>query len=281
MTMRDLSRDTGLLSLNTATIGWERTIREAVEACEKSGIPAIAPWRHQMHAGGFANNARLIGSAGLEVTGLCRGGFFTTSDASRHDEAMDDNRRAVDEALELGARCLVLVVGGLAEGSRDLAGARQQVFDSIAELARYARPAGMPLAIEPMHPMYCADRGCVNTLGHALDICDALGDGIGVVIDVYHVWWDPDLETQIRRAGQGGRILAYHVCDWRRETRDLLFDRAMMGDGVIELKRIRALVEDAGYDGRCEVEIFSKLDWWKRPVDEIVRTCVERHRSVV
>lgn len=279
--MRDLSRDTRLLSLNTATIGWERTIREAVEACEKLGVPAIDPWRHQMQAGGFAENVRLIRGAGLQVTGLCRGGFFAASDEAGRDAAMDDNRRAVDEALELGARCLVLVVGGLAEGSRDLAGARRHVVDSIAALAEYAHPAGMPLAIEPMHPMYCADRGCVNTLGHALDICEELGEGIGVVIDVYHVWWDPDLEEQIRRAGRGGRILAYHVCDWRRETRDLLFDRAMMGDGVIELKKIRALVEDAGYDGPCEVEIFSKLDWWKRPVDEIVRTCVERHQSVV
>jgi sugar phosphate isomerase/epimerase len=279
--VRDLSRDTSLLSLNTATLGWERTIREAVEACERFGVPAIDPWRHQMHAGGFAGNARLIRSAGLEVTGLCRGGFFVASDAAGRDDAMDDNRRAVDEALELGARCLVLVAGGLADGSRDLAGARRRVFDAIAELAAYARPAGMPLAIEPMHPMYCADRGCVNTLGHALDLCEALGEGVGVVIDVYHVWWDPDLEAQILRAGRGGRILAYHVCDWRRETRDLLFDRAMMGDGVIELKKIRALVEGAGYDGPCEVEIFSKLDWWKRPVDEIVRTCVERHRSVV
>jgi len=279
--MRDLARDTGLLSLNTATIGWERTIREAVEACEKYGVAAIDPWRHQMHAGGFAENARLIRNAGLEVTGLCRGGFFPASDAAGRDRAMDDNRRAVDEALELDARCLVLVPGGLADGSRDLVGARRQVFDSIAELAEHARPAGMPLAIEPMHPMYCADRGCVSTLGHALDICAALGEGVGVVIDVYHVWWDPDLEAQIRRAGHDGRIFAYHVCDWRLETRDLLFDRAMMGDGVIELKKIRALVEDAGYDGPCEVEIFSKLDWWRRPVDEIVRTCVQRHQSVV
>ena len=279
--MRDLSNDTGLLSLNTATIGWERTIREAVEVCERFGVAAIDPWRHQMHAGGFAENARLIRDAGLQVTGLCRGGFFAHADAAGHEKTMDDNRRAVDEALDLGARCLVLVAGGLADGSRDLEGARSHVVDSVAELAEYARPAGMPLAIEPMHPMYCADRGCVNTLGHALDICEALGDGVGVVIDVYHVWWDPDLETQIRRAGRDGRILAYHVCDWRRETRDLLFDRAMMGDGVIELKKIRALVEDAGYDGPCEVEIFSKLDWWMRPVDEIVRTCVARHQSVV
>jgi sugar phosphate isomerase/epimerase len=279
--MRDLSRDTALLSLNTATIGWERTIREAVDACEKFGVAGIDPWRHQMRQGGFAANARLIRSAGLQVTGLCRGGFFAASDAAGRYKVMDDNRRAVDEALELGACCLVLVPGGMADGSRDLEGARRHVVDSIAELADYARPAGMPLAIEPMHPMYCADRGCVSTLGQALDICEALGEGVGVVVDVYHVWWDPDIETQIRRAGRNGRILAYHVCDWRRETRDLLFDRAMMGDGVIELRRIRALVEDAGYDGPCEVEIFSKLDWWRRPVDEIVRTCVERHRTVV
>ena len=137
----------------------------------------------------------------------------------------------------------------------------------------------MPLAIEPLHPMYAADRACVNTLAQALDLCDALGDGVGVAIDVYHVWWDPDLEAQIARAG-AERILAYHICDWLVPTRDLLLDRGMMGDGVIDLRAIRAWIEAAGYHGPQEVEIFSADDWWKRPGDEVLRTCIERYNAV-
>jgi sugar phosphate isomerase/epimerase len=139
----------------------------------------------------------------------------------------------------------------------------------------------MPLAIEPLHPMYAADRACVNTMKQALDICDRLGAGTGVALDVYHVWWDPELENQIIRAGQNEQLLAYHVCDWLVPTRDLLMDRGMMGDGIIELKKIRAWVEKAGYDGCCEVEIFSSYNWWKKDPDQVLKTCIERHQSVV
>jgi sugar phosphate isomerase/epimerase len=181
--------------------------------------------------------------------------------------ARDDNRRAVDEAAALDARCLVLVVGGLpktasgAPASRDIGWARLMVRDGIAELLEYARAARMPLAIEPLHPMYAADRACVNTLAQALDLCDELapGDGaaLGVAVDVYHVWWDPQLAQQIARAGRDRRLLAYHICDWLVPTTDLLNDRGMMGDGIIDLPRIRRLVEAAGYDGPIEVEVIN------------------------
>jgi sugar phosphate isomerase/epimerase len=212
------------------------------------------------------------------------------ADAAHAQEARDDNRRAVDEAAALGAPCLVLVVGGLPQFSRpgsasskDLPAAHAQVEDGIAALLEHARAANMPLAIEPLHPMYAADRACVNTLKHALDLCDRLDPeqdgGLGVALDVYHVWWDPELSAQIARCG-AKRMLAYHVCDWLVPTRDLLLDRGMMGDGVIDLSRIRGEVEALGFSGFVEVEIFSN-DWWSRPMDEVIETCIARHKSVV
>ncbi len=222
----------------------------------------------------------MIEDAGLIVTGLCRGGMFTAADGAGRAAAIDENRRAVDEAAAIGARCLVLVVGGPTPGSKDLAGARAQVRDGIGHLLDHARSAGMPLAVEPLHPMYAADRACVNTLKHANDLCDELGAGLGLAVDVYHVWWDPDLEAEIKRAG-AGRLLAFHICDWLVPTTDLLLDRGMMGDGVIDIPRIRACVEAAGYAGLREVEIFSAANWWKRDADEVLRTCIERHRTAV
>jgi sugar phosphate isomerase/epimerase len=166
----------------------------------------------------------------------------------------------------------------------DIGRARSEVFDGIAATLDYARQVGMPLAIEPLHPMQAAERACINTLEHALDICDALdpqqSGALGVALDIYHVWWDPKLQQQVARAGRQ-RLLAYHVCDWRLPTRDLLNDRGMMGDGVVELKKIRGWVEAAGYQGYSEVEIFSELDWWQRPGEEVLDTCVSRHRSAV
>jgi sugar phosphate isomerase/epimerase len=174
----------------------------------------------------------------------------------------------------------VLVAGGLPKGSRDIDAARQMVMEGLLTILPHAKACGVPLAIEPLHPMYAGDRACVNTLAQALDLCDLLGDGTGVAIDTYHVWWDPALAAQIARAGATNRILAYHICDWLVPTRDLLTDRGMMGDGVINLPHIRKLVRDAGYRGLTEVEIFSAENWWKRPGDEVLRTCVERFNTV-
>ena len=279
--MRDLSGDTKLLSLNTATVDPLWSLRQCIDGCVRHGLGAIAPWRHKLEGWDLRQAAKAIADSGLIVSDLCRGGMFPAPDAASRQNAIDDNRRAVDEAVALDARCLVLVVGGLPPGSKDIAGARAQVRDGIAKLLEHARAARMPLAIEPLHPMYAAERACVNTLTQANDLCDELGDGVGVAVDVYHVWWDPNLETEIHRAGRAGRLHAFHVCDWLVPTRDLFLDRGMMGDGVIDIRRIRGWMEDAGYDGTCEVEIFSAENWWKRDPDEVLRVCVARHGSVV
>jgi sugar phosphate isomerase/epimerase len=276
--VRDLSNDTRLLAVNSATVkAW--SLEQLVDGCQRAGIPAIAPWRDIVQAVGVDKAGRLIRAAGLEVSCLCRGGMFPAVDEAGRRAALEDNRRAVDEAAGIGAKCLVLIAGGLPKGSKDLAGAHEQVRDGIAALLPYARDAGMPLAIEPLHPMTAADRACVNTMGHANDLCDELGEGLGIALDVYHVWWDPELPRQIERAGK--RIVTYHVCDWLVPTRDLVFDRGMPGDGVIDLKGIRAMVEATGYNGHIDVEIFSTLDWWKREPDEVLRICKDRHRTVV
>jgi sugar phosphate isomerase/epimerase len=271
----------GLLSLNTATTRGRWGLAQAIEGCARHGIRGISPWRDLLHAMGVAKAAQAIRAHGLTVTGLCRGGMFPARDARSRKANIADNLRAIDEAHALGAQCLVLVVGGLPEGSKDLAGARAQVRDGIAAILPQAKAAGIPLAIEPLHPMYAADRACVNTLAQALDLCDALDRGkrgvLGVAVDVYHVWWDPQLEAQIRRAGKR-RLLAYHICDWLVPTTDLLLDRGMMGDGVIDLKRIRGWMTRAGYRGFHEVEIFSANNWWKRDPDEVLATCKARHR---
>ena len=287
--MRDFSGDHRWLSLNTATVRKQGDLTAIIEACARHGIRAIDPWRDQVAAVGLDRAVRAVRDAGLELSGYCRGGMFT-ADAAHRIEARDDNRRAVDEARALGAPCIVLVVGGLPQYSRpgsvaskDIAAARTQVYDAIAEMLEYAKQANMPLAIEPLHPAYAADRACVNTTKQALDICDALDPqrtgALGVALDVYHIWWDPELMPQIARAGKD-RLLAFHVCDWLVPTKDMLNDRGMMGDGVVDLQRIRSAVEDAGYTGLIEAEIFSDY-WWAQPMDHVLATCVERYRSVV
>jgi sugar phosphate isomerase/epimerase len=268
------------LSINLATVREQWNLLEAADACARHGITAVDPWRDQVAAVGLGEAVRAIKANGLRVTGYCRGGMFPAADAAGRAAAVDDNKRAIDEAAALGAECLVLVAGGLPKGSRDIDAARAMVAEGIAAVLPHARASKVPLAIEPLHPMYAGDRACVNTLRQALDMCEVLGDGVGVAIDTYHVWWDPDLAQQIARAGAAKRIFAYHICDWLIPTRDLLLDRGMMGDGVIDFPRIRTLVEQAGYQGYTEVEIFSALDWWKRPGDEVLQTCIERFRSV-
>lgn len=264
------------LSINLATVRQQYTMAQAVDACLAAGITAIAPWRDQVQATGLKEAAAIVKSNNLRVTSLCRGGMFPAGDKAGLAAAIDDNKRAIDEAVALRADCLVLVVGGLPEGSRDLPSARAMVADGLAAILPHARESRMPLAIEPLHPMYAADRACINTLEQALDVCDLLGDSVGVAIDVYHLWWDPKLFAQIARAGAGGRIFAHHICDWLVPTRDLLLDRGMMGDGIIDLRSIRAAIEKAGYHGPQEVEIFSSENWWKRSGEEVLATCADR-----
>ena len=266
-----------LLSLNTATVREKWSLRQMIEGCARHGIRGIAPWRDKLAELGAKEAAKMIRAHGLTVTGLCRGGMFPAADRQGRQAAIEDNLRAIEDAATLEARCLVLVVGGLPAGSKDLAGAREQVRDGIGAVLGHARGCGVPLAIEPLHPMYAADRACVNTLAQANDLCDELGEGLGLAVDLYHVWWDPRLKAEIERAGDK-RLLAFHICDWLVPTTDLLLDRGMMGDGVIDIPLIRSWVEAAGYRGFHEVEIFSANNWWRRDPDEVLATCRERHQ---
>ncbi len=275
--MPDIS-DISRLSINLATVRERYKITEALDAVARHGIPAVAPWRDQIAQIGLKATRQHIHKLGLKVSGVCRGGMFPARDKAGFAANLADNARALEEAIELEADCLVLVVGGMPEGSRDLQGARQQVQDGIAWLVEKAKPSGTRIAIEPLHPMYCADRSVVNTMAQALDICDAVGGTVGVACDVYHVWWDPNLREQIARAG-ASRLHAFHICDWLRNTKDLLLDRGMMGDGVIDIRQIRTWVEAEGYVKFHEVEIFSKDDWWKRDIDDVLATCIQRHRD--
>jgi sugar phosphate isomerase/epimerase len=265
------------LSLNLATVRRQWSLREAVEACARFGFEGVAPWRDQVVAAGPTEAARLFKANGMRVTGYCRGGLFPAADAAGRQAAIDDNKRMIDEAATIAAEGIVVIGGGLPKGSRDLAGARGMFADGLSAVLPHARACKVPLALEPLHPMYAADRGCVSTLAEMLDLCDALGDGVGVAVDVYHVWWDPMLAQQIARAGR--RIIAHHICDWLVPTRDILNDRGMMGDGVIDLPAIRTMIEAAGYRGVQEVEIFSN-EWWNRPGDDVLKTIVGRFNTV-
>ena len=287
--MRDFSQDHRWLSINTATVRRQGDLVAIVEACARHEIRAISPWRDQVATVGLERAVKAVRDAGLELSGYCRGGMFT-ADAAHLAQAREDNRRAVDEAKALGAPCLVLVVGGLPQFSRpgstsskDLVAAQRMVEDEIGELLIYSRRAGMPLALEPLHPMYAADRACVSTLRQGLDICDRVDPGrsgaLGIALDVYHVWWDFELLNQIERIGRE-RLLAFHVCDWLVPTKDMLNDRGMMGDGVIEIPRLREGVEAQGFGGYVEVEIFSE-NWWSRSMDQTLTTCIARFKSAV
>ncbi|WBB71182.1 sugar phosphate isomerase/epimerase family protein [Micromonospora sp. WMMD812] len=267
------------LSLNQKTTDrW--SVAEAVDGCVRAGLPAIGLWREPVQAIGAGAAARLVADAGLRVSSLCRGGFLTAVDPAARRRALDDNRRAIEETAEVGAACLVMVVGGLPEGSRDLAGARERAADGIADLVPHAAQHGVRLALEPMHPIFCADRGVLSTLGQSLDLAERFpAEHVGVVVDTYHVWWDPDVLGQIQRAR--GRIASFQVCDWITPLPpDALLSRGMMGDGHIDFRLLRRAVEQAGYTGDIEVEIFN-ADVWAADPDAVVATMARRHLAHV
>ena len=274
--MHDLSR----LSINQLTTRDRWSLPEAVDGYTRAGVGAMAVWWEKLREVGAERAARVIRDAGMAVTGYCAGGMLTARDEAHRRQRLDDNRRMVDEAAAIGSSCLVALGGGLDPGDRDVEAARQRALESFAELLPCVRDAGIVLALEPLHPMVCATRSVLCTLRQANDWCDALGGGpeIGVAVDTYNVWWDPELESQIERAA--GRIAAYHVSDWLAHTRDLRFDRGMPGDGVIDLRRFATRVTAAGYGGRHEVEILSSR-WWREDPDSVVATVIERFRSVM
>jgi sugar phosphate isomerase/epimerase len=265
------------LSLNTATTKrW--SLRAAVEAAAAAGLPAVGLWRDRVDEVGTDKAAKIVRDNGLRVSSLCRGGFLTGRDDAR--PALDDNRRAIDQAATLGTSELVMVAGGMPD--RDLIGARKRLVERLAELVPYAADRQVRLALEPLHPMYCADRAVISTLGQALALAEPYpAETVGVVVDTFHVWWDPDLGTRIAEAGRQGRISSYQVCDWLVPmAADPLMSRGMMGDGVIDFASIGALVRDAGYRGDVEVEIFNEAVW-AADGHAVIETMKQRYRDLV
>jgi sugar phosphate isomerase/epimerase len=271
-------------SINTATLGHRDPIAVTIDRIAKAGFGGLAPWRHEVEGADVSKIARQIRALELKVTGYCRSTYFPASTEEQRLANIQSNVRALNDAAELGAECFVMVVGGLPEGSRDLSDARAQVQDGIGALLEAARKLGVRLAIEPLHPMYAGERSVINTIDQANALArelDPHNDGfLGIAVDVYHCWWNPQLEAAVSSIGKDNRILAYHVSDWLVPTTDTLLDRGMMGDGVIDLKGFRQSVENAGYARMVEVEIFSRDNWWKLPPDLVLQTCAERLQSV-
>ncbi|QTA28230.1 sugar phosphate isomerase/epimerase family protein [Escherichia albertii] len=253
--MRDLLQRPDLFSINTATLGYKTPLPAIIDACAARGIGAIAPWRRELQGENIHQIARQLSASNMDVSGLCRSTYYTAPTLAERKQ----------------------VVGGLPTGTKDLYEAREQVKQGIRQLLPHSKEVGVPIALEPLHPMTAADRSCLCTLRQALDWCDELDpDGefaLGVAVDVYHVWWDPDLASQILRAGK--RILAFHVSDWLVPTTDLVNDRGMPGDGVINISSIRRLVENAGFNGAIELEIFSPY-WWQQDINRTLDISVDR-----
>lgn len=270
--MQDIQR----LSLNQATTQrWG--VQAAVEGCARAGIPAIGLWRDKVGEYGVRASARLVHDAGLQVSSLCRGGWFDAPTAAERQARLEDNRRAIEEAAELGTAVLVLVCGPAS--GRDLAAGRAWVAEAIADLAPFAAQHSVRLGIEPLHPMFAAERSVVVTLAQANALAAPFPpDQVGVIVDVYHVWWDPDVLAQIALAGP--RLLGFHVSDWLVPTPDLLLGRGMMGDGIIDIPPLRQAVDSAGYNGPIEVEIFNQA-LWNMPGDELVRLTIQRFLECV
>ncbi len=252
-------KDFSKLCIHTITTKpWK--LEEAAKHYAASGVAGITVWRDALAGYHIKNAGRMLREHNLNIVSLCRGGFFPHSEAAGRQQAVDDNRRAIDEAAELGAPLVVLVCGAVP--GQPLTESRKQIRDGIAAVVPHAAAANVKLGIEPLHPMYADSRSAINTLAQANDMAEELGSPwVGVAVDVYHLWWDPALETEIARCGRNGNLYAFHVCDWRTPTEDLLLDRGLMGEGCINIKEIRGWVEKAGFDGFNEVEIFSTRHW--------------------
>ncbi|MFK4105491.1 sugar phosphate isomerase/epimerase family protein [Streptomyces sp. NPDC019531] len=270
--MTDLSR----FSINQMTVK-QLSMPELVDACRELSIGNVGLWREPVQSYGVEETAKLVRDAGLTVTTLCRGGFFTAIDPQERAAALDDNRRAVDEAATLGTDTLVLVSGGLPAGSKDLHGARERIADALSVLGPYAQERGVKLAIEPLHPMYASDRCVVSTLAQALDLAERFpAQQVGVTVDTYHIWWDDNAPAQIARAGAGGRIHTFQLADWTTPLPEgVLNGRGQIGDGSIDMREWQRYVEAAGYTGAIEVELFNDA-LWARDGREVLAETAER-----
>lgn len=269
-------------AINTATLGFQAPIGEVIEAIARHGFAGIAPWRREMEGQNLKPVAKHIRDSGLQVTGYCRSTYIPANTRAEFTANIEDNKLALNDAAELGAQSFVMVVGTL----RDLSSARAQVGEGVAMLLQHAQTLNVKLALEPLHPVYAADRSCITLAEEALDMCDAIEGSaanpqLGIFVDAYHLWWSANLQRDIKRAGKNKRIFGFHVSDWLNPTIDILNDRGMMGDGVIDLKSMRQMVEAAGYHGLIETEIFSSNNWWKKPIDETLRVIKQRIKASV
>jgi len=238
-------------------------------------ISGISVWRDALNGRDIKESGELIRKSGLDIVALVRGGFFPALSQEERQKAIQSNRVMIDEAYDLGAPLLVLVCGAVA--GLPLNESRSQIRDGIAAILPHAEAQGVNLAVEPLHPMYADSRSAISTMKQANDLCEDLASGsLGVAVDVYHLWWDPDLQGEIERCGKNGKIFAFHISDWRTPTEDILLDRGLMGEGCIPLKKIRGWVEAAGFRGYNEVEIFSTR-WWSSEQREFLKKIQEAY----
>ena len=260
--------DFSLLCVHTITTkGWD--LEEAVDHYAQAGVSGSTVWRQWLEGRDPSKARESIRAAGLKIVSLCRGGFYPAVEEKSRLDAIEDNKRAIEDAAALGAPLVVLVCGAVP--GQSLVESRKQITDGIAATLPLAESLGVKLAIEPLHPMYADDRSAINSLASANDLCDELNHPlVGIAYDVYHLWWDPNLEEQTKRAGEADRLFAFHVCDWMTPTTDLLNDRGLMGEGCIDLRGIRGMVEDSGFKGMIEVEVFSNR-WWEKPTQEFLQ----------
>lgn len=272
--LTDLSR----LCIHTITTKpWG--IEEAAKNYSANGVKGITVWRDALTGRDIKQTGDMLRQQGLSVVSLCRGGFFPSKEPSGRQAAIDDNRRAIEEAFELGTRLIVLVCG--ADPAQSLEDSRKQIHDGISAILPDAEAANVRLAIEPLHPMYADTRSAINTMSQANDLAESLNTPwIGVAVDVYHVWWDPRLEKEIERCGKNRALLAFHICDWKSPTVDMLNDRGLMGEGCIPIRKIRSWVEATGFNGFIEVEIFSNY-YWKQEQSGFLKNIIASYRTYV
>jgi len=267
------------LSIHQVTLLPQCSTPQFVDALVRNGVGCTSLWRDKTREFGIENTARLVADSGIALSGYCWGGLITSPDRAEAAAARDEVRRALDEAAALKAPCLIFVAGGMDSRDKNIADARARALDGVEELVPHARSVGVKIALEPLHPMICATRSVLSTVKLANAWCDRLGadDIVGIAVDTYAVWWDPDLDAEVARAGR--RICSFHVSDWLPDTQDLRLDRGMMGDGVIDLPALRRMVEGAGYDGYVEVEIFSQRNWWTKDPDQVIAVIKDRAQT--
>ena len=272
--LTDLSR----LCVHTITTKpW--SIEEAASQFSSNGVKGITVWRDTLAGRDIKLTGEMLRNNGLSVVSLARGGFFPSSGKQKRADSLDDNRRAIDEAYKLGTNLIVLVCG--ADPAQSLEESRKQIFDGISAVLPEAKAAGVKLAIEPLHPMYADTRSAINTIAQANDMAEKLASPwVGVAVDVYHLWWDPALEAEIERCGRNDHLFAFHVCDWKSPTIDMLNDRGLMGEGCIPIRKIRSWVEKTGFNGFIEVEIFSDI-YWKQDQKEFLKKIIESYKKYV